>query len=419
MYTHKRYIVLLLILLFCINSLYSQERITEHSIKFRVNSASFESDYSDNASNLRKIKDFLQEIKKDSTTTILNVTFCGSASPEGSYQLNRRLASGRIEAIEEIVRSEVEIPDSIITRNDSYIPWNQLKEMMNEADIDHKEDVLSIIEEEPQLVDYHLQGQQIDSRIIKLRNIDGGKVWEQMNKLFFENMRNACVIIVTFRKAEKPETEQINVVPAEAPAEPVDEILEPQSEQEVMPTEGQWNPEMHLKTNLLGLSAAISNAAVEFDLTRHLSLALPVYYSAWDYFKSTLKFRTLAVQPELRCWISDKNDGFYIGAHFGLAYYNFAFDGDYRYQDHNMETPAIGGGIALGWRFPISKNERWRMEVSVGAGAYPIHYDMFHNTPVTKHGQLTKTVQSMYWGLDQAAVTLSYAFNLKKKGGRR
>ena len=85
---------------------------------------------------------------------------------------------------------------------------------------------------------------------------------------------------------------------------------------------------------------AIANVAAEVDLAKHWSFTLPVYYSTWDYFKSTIKFRTFAVQPEFRNWLSEENDGFFAGAHFGLAYYNFAFDGDYRYQDHNRETPA-------------------------------------------------------------------------------
>ena len=60
--------------------------------------------------------------------------------------------------------------------------------------------------------------------------------------------------------------------------------------------------------------------------------------SDWNYFKETIKFRTLAIMPESRYWISENNDGFFAGAHFGLAYYNFAFNGKYRYQDHLRQT---------------------------------------------------------------------------------
>ena len=164
---------------------------------------------------------------------------------------------------------------------------------------------------------------------------------------------------------------------------------------------------------------AIANVAAEIDLAKHWSFTLPVYYSAWDYFKSTIKFRTFAVQPEFRYWLSEENDGFFGGAHFGLAYYNFAFDGDYRYQDHNRETPAIGGGVSIGYRLPISKNNRWKVEFSLGAGVYSRHYDKFHNTPRTKDGLMIESIKKTYWGIDQAAVSFSYSFDLKKKGGKR
>jgi hypothetical protein len=179
------------------------------------------------------------------------------------------------------------------------------------------------------------------------------------------------------------------------------------------------NRKLYLKTNAVGLGLGIANAAVEIDLFRHWSFTFPVFHSNWNYFKSTLKFRTNAVQPEFRYWLSEDNDGFFVGAHFGIAYYNFAFDGDYRYQDHNCKTPSIGGGLSVGYRLPVSRNNRWSVEFSLGAGAYSRHYDKFYNTPNTKDGFMVETVKTPYCGVDQAAVSIAYSFDLKKKGGNR
>ena len=84
--------------------------------------------------------------------------------------------------------------------------------------------------------------------------------------------------------------------------------------------------------------------------------------------------------------------------------------------DHNRETPAIGGGVSIGYRLPISKNNRWRVEFSLGAGVYSRHYDKFHNTLRTKDGLMIESIKKTYWGIDQAAVSFSYSFDLKKKG---
>lgn len=158
-----------------------------------------------------------------------------------------------------------------------------------------------------------------------------------------------------------------------------------------------------------------ANVAVEVDLTRHLSVALPIYYCGMDWFKSTIKFRNFSIQPELRFWPRrSDNDGFFVGAHFGLSYYNFAFDGDYRYQDYRGKTPAIGGGLSVGYRLPISKDKRWRMEFAIGAGIYPIDYSIFANTPDVRDGAWLDRKQKLYIGLDQTAITFAYSFDMNK-----
>ena len=331
----KKYCITLILLLFGVGVAHSQERHTEICIDFRVNSTVIDSAYSDNAVRMQEMVEFLRTIRQDSTINIIEVSFCGAASPEGSYQLNRKLAQGRLSALEKFIRSEVDIPDSLITHNDSYIPWDYLKSQIEDSGLIRKDEVIAILEEEARLVDYHHPNMHIDNRIVKLRALDGGKVWQQMNKLFFEQMRNACAVFVTYKK-EPPTVQEPVIIPEIINAEAVEIIPETTLIVEtVIPEIEGWSRKLHLKTNAIGLGMAIANVAAEVDLAKHWSFTLPVYYSAWDYFKSTIKFRTFALQPEFRYWLSEENDGFFGGVHFGLAYYNFAFDGDYRYQDHN------------------------------------------------------------------------------------
>lgn len=172
---------------------------------------------------------------------------------------------------------------------------------------------------------------------------------------------------------------------------------------------------LYLKTNLLSWGAAIVNASIEVDIAGHWSFALPAGYSAWNYLKTTYKFRTLSVQPEVRYWFSEDNNGLYAGAHAGVGSYNFAFDGKYRYQDHDRRTPAVGGGLSIGYRMPVAIDSHWYIEFSLGAGAYYLYYDRFRNTPVTRQGLLVDTVKKVYWGPDQASITFCYCFNLKKR----
>jgi hypothetical protein len=176
-----------------------------------------------------------------------------------------------------------------------------------------------------------------------------------------------------------------------------------------------------LKTNFLGWGLGITNLAAEIDLTRHLSLAIPVYYSGgYDYFSPYMKFRCLILQPELRYypWVRDDiNTGFFIGAHAGAGFYNYALNGDYRIQDARGQRPAYGGGLSLGYKVDFRKNPSWGMEFVVGGGVYDAEYDLFYNEingPYYKRG-----IHKLWYGVDNAAISLCYRFGMKTKGGTR
>ena len=98
-----------------------------------------------------------------------------------------------------------------------------------------------------------------------------------------------------------------------------------------------------------------------------------------------------------------------------MAYYNFAFGGDWRYQDHQGRTPTFGGGISLGYRIPISKDKNWKLEFGIGAGIYPLHYDVFHNTDNTYNGELYDTRKKTYFGIDNVLIGISYRIPIAKQ----
>lgn len=167
----------------------------------------------------------------------------------------------------------------------------------------------------------------------------------------------------------------------------------------------------YLKTNGVALVMLVVNIHCEIDLTKHWSATLPLYYSGWDYFKSTLKFRIFAVQPEFRYWFKPVKDGFFAGVHGGLCYYNYANGGAIRYQDHSTETPALGGGITIGYR-ARPHNRPLHIEFSIGAGIYHLDYDTFINKP---DGLQTGRHRRTFLGIDNIGITLCYRFDIKQR----
>ena len=396
----------------------AQELRTEICIDFRLNSHTIDSTYMDNAARLDEIMNVFRQLRHDSTLTVTQVTFSGVSSPEGHSQINRRLAGQRMEALEDYVRSHISLPDSLVIHHDDhYIPWHYLIAEVEASDISNKAEILSILRSPQKYVLYNNSKNTIDSRVPALQQLDGGRTWQTLNRRYFAQMRNACAVVLTVKEEPAP-APQPEPTPVEEPADTirVPETPAPVAEPKPEPDSEAWMRRLYLKSNTVGVAMLIANIAVEVDLAEHWSVTIPYYYSALNYFTSDVKFRTSCLQPEVRYWFDKDNQGWYTGAHLGLAWYNYAKGGDWRYQDHNRHTPLYGGGISGGYRMPISKNQKWWMEFALGAGVYKLHYDVFHNE---HNGQRVDTRKRTFYGIDQVAVSFAYRFDLRKKGGKQ
>ena len=385
------------------NSIRINKRYTNIEVHFKFDKYNLELDYMGNDTSLRN---FAHKIDSIGISKIDSIVIVSQSSPEGVYEHNLMLSRNRANTMRKYILDK---HPELLNRLHVYPngeSWIQLREYVKKDTLLKKSSIEKVIS----IIDADIN---VGTKKWRMEQLS---VYRYLLRTYYPRIRNSVFCIVYYS-----EIIPRKIIPVYN-IEPEVEITVPDSiivMKPIISEVEEWSRKLHLKTNAIGLGMAIANVAAEIDLVKHWSFTLPVYYSAWDYFKSTIKFRTFAVQPEFRYWLSEENDGFFAGAHFGLAYYNFAFDGDYRYQDHNRETPAIGGGVSIGYRLPISKNNRWRVEFSLGAGVYSNHYDKFHNTPITKDGQMIESIKKTYWGIDQAAVSFSYSFDLKKKGGKR
>lgn len=431
-----KYRYLLILFLLNVIPLSSQETKREFSVDFRINSIEIDPLYNDNSQVIKELKEYISTLSQDTTIIISDLSLSAFASPEGTETINTRMVRGRLNAIENLVLNNIDIPDSIITRNEQHLSWRDLELKIQESNLYRKGDVLTIIDE---ILDLESKKTPYNRSVLKLKALENGNIWEEIDHRFFNRMRSASVIFSTKEKeivnqeiVQKDSTivaivekelaiEDAPVVPV-VPVKIEEEMIIDTnislmtSKPEIVPmTEdeiGDWHQGLYLKTNVLGLGLAMVNTAVEIDLMQHLSLTLPIYYSVWNYFKQTIKFRTLMTQPELRYWLSENNEGLFVGAHFVLAQYNIAVDGNYRYQDHDTKTPSLGGGISLGYRMPISKNNKWSIEFMIGGGVYGLHYDTYYNV---EDGKYIDTNKKTYCGIDNAAINITYKFDLNRR----
>lgn len=376
-------------------------------VYFRQGYSAFDPGYRNNQSRvdafIARVKDFQKESE---SFEILNVTYKAGASPEGTLAINRKISGKRSANLTAYLRRHLTFSDNTLHIEDVVEDWDGLAELVERSSMPYRDEVLALLR------------QEAGSEKLKkeLQGLHGGVAWRYMNDKLFPELRAFNVYIdVGVRNPELP-------VPEIADSEPMPDEVFPALEDSLtvsrmqMPEPApEWIRKLRIKTNAIGWAMFMTNVAVEIDITRHLSFQLPIYYSAVNYFSRELKFRTFAVQPEFRWWFT-KPDGLFLGAHFGTAYFNYATKGDWRIQTGYGDRPLWGGGIAAGYRMPLTRrNPRWEMEFSLGGGVYDVYYDRFYNE---KNGPKEGSYHTTFIGIDHAAVTFSYSFDLKRRRGR-
>ena len=406
----------LLVLLTCVCAHAQESRIGQPGdslmVYFRQGSAVFEPGYMDNEARFNQFIEHIKNLQSNDMFSIYRVEYIGHASPEGSGILNESLARRRAANFTRHLHKKLEFADSVVFVSSVSEDWEGLDRLItDDPDLPNREQVLPIVRDESLGV--------YRERELKEKY---PQAWKYMLNKHFPALRNFKVFIYIglSNPVELPVLEEIYEDFAEEIIIPV-EFGELDTTLSVEPMAVPWMQEMAVKTNGLGWGLGHQNVALEIDLAPHWSISVPFYYSGgFDYFKSTLKFRGIVLQPEVRYFPrlkKNRNDGWYIGAHAGLGWYNFALGGEYRIQDYKGNRPAWGGGIGAGYTMQFATNPRWGLEFALGAGVYDVMYDIFyneHNGPYAERG-----VHDTFFGIDNASVAVTYKFHVKRKEGKR
>lgn len=386
----------------------SKVRVTTHTKKytiyFRVDEHELDPEYQDNAKTLERMIRELGDAINDEGRLSCQIDIVASASPEGRKLHNEQLSKRRMEVVLSALRKNIDVTDVTFHTNSLVEDWSIVADYVAEdQQVPCRQEVLEIIN--------NFDGQQ-DIRA-ELQKIGGG-AYDYILNNFFPLLRSTKVVAVydlseRFAHAQVQSVSLTITTGLQAPEQP---LRTPPPAPKRPQT-----PFLKLKTNTLGLGLGHANIAVEYAFAEHFSVALPFYYSGgFDYFKPTLKFRGIVLQPEVRYYLK-ANEGFYVGAHLGLGWYNFALNGEFRIQDHRGRRPAFGGGLGIGYTLPFKKNPRWGVEFAIGAGVYDVKYDVFYNEingPYAEHG-----VHDTFFGIDNASIAFTYKFDMKRKEGRR
>lgn len=362
--------------------------------------------------NGRRLLEFVNAAKqalREGQQTRLLVVAC--SSPEGSPALNERLAYQRARSISDYLHANLDFDENLFEMDFNRIDWDLFDALVRSDDrIPARDEVLEAV-----------RSRDVDAlRAPRLRGS-----WDYLLKQVFPQMRATLAILEYAEETAAPEPapEPVEAEPAPTPAvrpeepapapRPVYTVPALPDDDEELDFSEESGTGIWLKTNLPTLGLLEANLALELALGYRVTVSLPVYYSALDWFSPTTKYRLLATQPQLRLWVHDGYYGPFMDIHGTFGWYNFALPrSEWRVQDRDARHPAYGGGLGVGWRFRLDshREDRWGLEFGLGGGYLHLDYDLFYNV---ENGRYARSEVRNYWGLDHASVSLTYRLGRK------
>ena len=167
-----------------------------------------------------------------------------------------------------------------------------------------------------------------------------------------------------------------------------------------------------LKTNLLYDATTTPNLGLEVGVDKKHTLQVFYGLNPWKFgHDSDEKFlKHWVINPEFRYWFCHRFNGSFLGIHaFGGQYDAFGFKPPFGWwdelKDYRHEGWFVGGGIAYGYQWVLSRH--WNFEACLGVGVAYITYDKF-NCGVC--GAKIGDGDKFYIGPTKAALSLLYMF---------
>ena len=166
-----------------------------------------------------------------------------------------------------------------------------------------------------------------------------------------------------------------------------------------------------LKTNVLYWATTTPNMGIEAAVGKKHTLQLFYGLNPWKQSDGDqTSLRHWLLMPEYRYWFCQSFNGWFIGAHlmggqFNMAGINFPFGLLSGLENHRYEGWYAGGGISVGYQWPLSKH--WNVEASLGVGYDYIKYDKFR---CGECGERIKSGHTNYFGPTKLALSLLYIF---------
>lgn len=371
------------------------------------------------------------------------------ASPDGSTVMNRRLAQLRADSLVAYLLRHTKLPEEMFKVHADGVGWGLLREMVAQSDMQHREEVLGILDNTPEWV-YDEEGHIVDGVKKQLMDLQGGKPYFYMREHFFPDLRSCSAVSLyvkegaqtlqdelakeldvkeSRRKArEAAETERQATEEKAAAAQAAEAKREAErrtaeeaakkaaettpasaAEEEKKPTPWQ---RLAVKTNLLYDAALMPSLEVEYRINERWSVNLEGEIAWWKNNSKHKYYQLAMISPEGRYWFKTKSlwHGHYVGAFVGGGWYDLE-NGKRGYQGEGVMA-----GATYGYMFPVTRTLSF--EAGVGVGYLRAKYEEYL-PEAGGHYLYQQTSKTNYFGPLKLKFALVWRLGdfLNKKGG--
>ena len=185
-------------------------------VHFPLDKTTLLRDFRDNAPILDRIVDITRQIMADSTSHVVKIQIIGLASVEGPQSRNLQLGKGRAEALKDYVQARVDTPDELYECINGGEAWTELRDQINDSDSHYRQQMLDIIDSEPNL----------DRREAKLKALDRGKAYAYLRDNVLSDQRNSGYVRIYYDYVPDAAAATINKASALLRQEKYDEALQ-------------------------------------------------------------------------------------------------------------------------------------------------------------------------------------------------
>jgi outer membrane protein OmpA-like peptidoglycan-associated protein len=160
---------------------------------FHQASVRVEPEYAGNWEALSDLLATIRAIEYSGNSRIQYILISGSASPEGFFETNRRLAHGRAMAVKDYLLRYSSVQDEAILIHDTPEDWKGLRALVEQSRMPGREQVLCVIDNVPVWDPVRQVGREGE-----LKKLYGGEPYRYMREHFFPQLRQAALVWIYY-----------------------------------------------------------------------------------------------------------------------------------------------------------------------------------------------------------------------------